>query len=283
VNTTRQTLQEIFDRAGIARAKTPQEVRRSGFALARHMRRLTFAQCLVKNGFDVKAAYREFNPRSRPSRSRHWECMWLKNPLVHRCVLEIVQEATEGAKERMRDDLEGIREINAVILRADATQLIEQVVEKDELGNSHIYTRFKPVADLTPEQRLVVYKVRLKNGEVVMMEPYSRADAIRTHLELLEILEQRGGSDQSWTQRFKQRISAPRQRRIDLEVEVGVQAGKVVRLPGGEEDVTDVAPRLTPFMARLSWLPDRLVSAWRGAAIGPTPSCGIECVYGSPE
>ena len=150
MNTTRQTSQEIFDRAGIARAKTPQEVRRSGFALARHMRRLTFAQCLVKNDFDVKAAYREFNPRSRPSRSRHWECMWLKDPQVNRYVREIVQEATDGAKEHMRDDLEGLREINGVILRADATALIEQVVEKDELGNSRVYTRFKPVADLTP-------------------------------------------------------------------------------------------------------------------------------------
>jgi len=232
VNTSRQSLQEIFDRAGIARAKTPEAVRRAGFALARQMRRLKFAQCFVKNDCDVKAAYREFNPRSRPSRSRHWECMWMKDPQVHRCIRELVQEASEEVKEHMRDDLQGIREVNAIIMRADATALIEQVVEEDELGNSHVYTRFKPVADLTDEQRLIVHKIRLKQGEVVSMEPYSRLDAIRNQLDILELLEQRGGSDESWTQRFKQRMGKARQQRIDLEVEVGVQAGKVVRLPG---------------------------------------------------
>ena len=41
-----------------------------------------------------------------------------------------------------------------------------------------------------------------------------------------------GRFGESWTQRFKQRMGTARQRRIDLEVEAGVQAGKIVRLPG---------------------------------------------------
>jgi hypothetical protein len=226
-NTTKQSLNEIFEKAGIARAKTPEALRRSGFALRRYLTRLRFAQLYVKNGFQVLATYREFRPRAHGKYWRTSAWMWLRDPLVNRYVREIVQEATRGQKERLRVDVETLIAINETLITCDATELIEEVEYTDDTGRLQIGARFKPSWRLTPEQRMAVHRIRIRNGEVTSMEPYDRLKAQQVHVALLELLEQRGGSDNSWVQNFRRRMTEARQLRIDLEL----KAGKVVRLP----------------------------------------------------
>src|ERR1700733_9059782 len=215
-NTTKQSLNEIFQKAGIARAKTPDEVRRSGFALRRHLTRLRFAQLYVKNGFEVLATYREFRPRAHGKYWRVSAWRWLQDPVVNRYVREIVQEATGGLKERLRVDVEALIAINETLITSDATELIEQVEYTDDTGRPQVVTRFKPSWRLTAEQRMAVHRIRIRNGEVTAMEPYDRLKAQQVHVALLGLLEQRGGSDQGWVQNFRRRITQARQLRIDL-------------------------------------------------------------------
>jgi hypothetical protein len=226
MSTTKQTLNDIFEKAGIARAKTPDEVRRAGFALRRHLTRLHFAQLYVKNGFQVLATYREFNPRARGKYWRVNAWLWLRDPVVNRYIREIVQEATSGQKERVRVTVETLIAIGEMLITLDATELIEEVEYTDDAGRPKIAARFKPVYRLTPEQRMAVHRIRIRNGEVTAMEPYDRLKAQQIHVALLELLEQRGGSDQTWVQTFNRRMIQARKLRIDLET----NGEKVMRL-----------------------------------------------------
>lgn len=224
MSTTRQSLQEIFDRAGIARATQRADLRMAGFQLRRHLKRVYFAQCYVKNGFAVLNAYREFNPRATGKNWRDNAYMWIKDPQVCRFVREITQEATNRVKEHLRVDVAMLIQINETLIMADASDLVEEV----ETPSGVIYTRFKPMHRLSPELRMCIKKIKLKDGAVTEIELHDKLKAEQVHVGLLSILDERGGSDASWVQSFNGRMQAARKARIDLEV----QAGKVIRLPG---------------------------------------------------
>ena len=89
-------------------------------------------------------------------------------------------------------------------------------------------SQFVPVSRLAKPARMSIAKIRVKDGEVVMMEPYNRLQALATHVALLDLLEQRGGGDDHWLGQFRKRMTEARDRRIQMEVDKGV----VVRLPG---------------------------------------------------
>lgn len=217
---TKPTLDELFVKAGLQQVPGVTRLR----SLRRELQCLRFAQLYVKANFDPFAAYRMFSGRKKdPTR---WGVYWMTDkrvgPRVAFHIREIVQEATRGSQRFALLTVEQVLEINQALITADATDLIEQVEVEGKL-----ITRFRMAHTLTRQQRMPVRTIRIRNGEVTMMENHDKLDAIKVYVALMDVLNSRGGNDQTWVQNFQRLMGAARQKRIDLEVE----AGRVARLP----------------------------------------------------
>jgi hypothetical protein len=226
---TRVTLDALFEKAGI---RVEGAVRLKSLKL--ELQCLRYAQCYVAAHFDPRKAYETFClPRKpRPSRGKNWESWWLTGPKTAARVAfhirQLVQEATIRAQDKALLDVKELLDINQTLILADATDLIEQATDKD----GRIYTRFKPAHLLTAEQRMSVKTIRIKDGEVTMMQTYDRLAAQSAQFELLKLLSERGGGDQNWVGRWRAKVAEARARRIQVEVDAGVASGKVLKLPG---------------------------------------------------
>ena len=214
---TKMSLDEIFAKAGLGPKVEYQEGVVALRSLRRELQCLRFAHLYVQHHFDASKAYAQFNPRCPPGKVKVRAMRWMmgkgSGARVSFHIRQILQEATAKAEASGLLDVQQLINMNQVLIMADATELVEQARGQD----GKVYTRFKPVHVLTPEQRLAVRTIKLRNGEVIQMETYSRLEAQKSQLELLEQLSAKGGNNQSWMGQFNKRIEAARTRRLQYE------------------------------------------------------------------
>lgn len=239
---TQPTLDDLFAKAGVEREapqKASMQVAIQAAAELNHRRgrakAYRFAILFIKNHFNPKAAYAEFMAGlgQRPGSNKNWAHQYASNKTVLAHVRRILEDAMVRAREQADDRVGEMLAINDILIRGDVTELLEQRREYrlDDEGNplpgtGRIVTYLKPIEHLTRAQRMLIHKIRFKDGELAGIEAYNRLDAERAQLAVLELAHRTGGSDEDWIGDFKQRITKARQRRIDEEV----KNGKVIRL-----------------------------------------------------
>lgn len=195
-----------------------------------------FAQLWIKHQFNDKAAYAEFVQglkRAQPI-GKNWAHAYAQSPIVRHYAREILQEATQEIKDNARDDVSEMLALNRTLIWGDICDLLEQtrqeIIHVGKDGSQHTTyqtkTVLKPLQALSRRERLLIQEIRFKDGQVTGIKAYSRLDAERQQLLLLELIHRRGGSDQDWMGDFKQRITRARNRRIEEEI----KNGKVIRL-----------------------------------------------------
>ena len=219
----RMSLEALFQKAGLP---VPGSVGLK--SMKREYQCLRYAQCYVEAHFNAREAYAMFNPRCASSRRAFRESKWLTGPetgpRIAFHVRNLVQAASERARQTVMIDLQQILMINQAIITTDATDLIEQVQDP---ATNRVFTRFKAAHRLTPEQRMAVKSYRIRDGEVTHMEMYDRLAAVRLHLEVMTVLDEKGGSDQNWMGNWKAKVIAARSRKITMELEA-IERRKVI-------------------------------------------------------
>jgi hypothetical protein len=234
---SKQTLDEVFAKAGLQRQAVPDRVRAAADAAHRRgkLKAYRFACLYVKHNFNATEAYKEFIAylkRPMPS-SKQWAYYYSQSELVCHFAREIIQEAVEQVKEQARDDINEMLKGLRALVDGDLCDLLTQTREYqldgkgEQTGTFRLRTHLKSLSELTKRDRMLLQEIRFRNGEVVGIKAYSRLDAMRQLVVLLELIHRQGGSDKDWMGDFKSRITAARQKRIDIEV----AAGKVIRLP----------------------------------------------------
>jgi hypothetical protein len=236
----RQTLEELFARAGIDKPLAPDS-RQQPFerAAARRGKRKAYRYALlyVKHNFNSVAAYREFATHGIPSitppaDTKRWARAYSHSPTVCRYVREIMQAAFEQVSASTRDDLAEMLALNRALIHGDICDLVEQRLEhtfdaEGQVISSVRKTRLRELSTLTPGERMLIKEIRFdRYGNVSALKAYDRIAAEAQQIALLELLHSRGGSDQDWMRDFRKRLTDAREKRIEIEV----QAGKVVRL-----------------------------------------------------
>lgn len=191
------------------------------------LRRMRFAQCLVRNAFDARAAFREYKPRLRLKPGSKWPYLWANNRYVLLCVREILQKAYLEAKIVGSRTMDEIAQVNLAMIFGDITSLLEQTRVIDTEGHERIVTSLRPISNMTAVERMLLHKIRFKDGEVTGLESYNRIDAIKSHLALLAYLKGDGAADVDFNREHKRRMDEARR----LSMERAVEAGKVVMLP----------------------------------------------------
>lgn len=231
--TAKQSLDDIFAKAGVPRATVAELNKRVRREVNGKLKAMRFAQLYVRHNFSAQKAYAEFAGKpARTGAAWKWGYMWAESPTVQRFVREILEEAITEAKEFTRNDLAEMLALNRLLIYGDITGLLEEKREYIEGSPKVFRTRvcLRPLSTLTKSQRLLVKKIRFKDGEVVGIEGYDRLDAQRTQLALLTAIHARGGADGDFNSELHRRISEARERRLQLERDA-IASGKLVRLP----------------------------------------------------
>jgi hypothetical protein len=234
--TAKQSLDEIFAKAGIPRVSLTELQRRERNRTHGALKAMKFAQLYVRHNFSALKAYEEFTAPNPPRNSRQWAFAWSQNPTVQRFVREILHEAIVEAQEFTRNDLAEMLALNRLLIYGDITALLEErrVYDIDQEGKRLATFRsrivLRPLSTLTHAERMLVKRIRFKDGEVIGIEGYDRLDAQRTQLALLQAIHNRGGADGDFNSELQRRINEARSRRIAIEEEA-IRSGKLVRLP----------------------------------------------------
>lgn len=257
----RKTLEQLFSEAGIARPSTAQPAAAVEVDLAQPIpdavaqrrnlrgkrRAYLFAGLWVKHRFNAMDAYSDFKRILEPltASQKRWAYAYANSPPVCRYAREIIQEATEKYRRQSVDDIQQMLELNRILIHGDMCDLLEQARIYDYLPDKAVgkegesdavrrsyrqSTRMRDLSTLSKTDRLLVKKIRFKDGEVVGLEVYDRLDAESKQLAILEVIHRRGGSDKDWIRDLRDRLSVAREQRIEMEI----ARGKVIRLPGAK-------------------------------------------------
>jgi len=233
---TKQTLDEIFAKAGVARTILPEHKPKTTRFVIGKLKAMKFAQLLVSHNFSPSKAYAEFKniPNARTGSAYKWASAWSQNETVQRFVRQILEDAITEAKEFTRNDLAEMLALNRLLIYGDITRLLYERREFSEDGKT-FRTRvlLRPLSELTHAERMLVRKIRFKDGEVIGIEGYDRLDAQRTQLALLTAIHASGTSDSDFNHELQRRISQARDRRLELE-QAAIAQGKLVRLPSAK-------------------------------------------------
>lgn len=221
------TLEELFERAAIPRTATAAANRKIHRRAVGKAKALRFAQLLMKHNFSAPRAYAEFTEGRPGKNSAKWAFTWWQSKTVQLYLRELMEQAIESARAMTRDDLQEMLEISQDLIRGDVTSLVtvERIVNEDGSFRERLVLR--DLRELSTRERMLIHKLKFKNGELVALDAYNRLDAMRTHMQLVQALHSRGGADGDFNSELAKRLSQAREKRIELEV----AAGKVVRLP----------------------------------------------------
>lgn len=221
------TLDELFQLAAIPRSilgEVARKLHRREIGKAKAMR---YAQLLLKHNFSNPRAYAEFT-RGRPAKNNsRWAFNWWRNKTVQLYLGELMQQAIDTARAMTRDDVEDMIQVTHDLIFGDVTSLLKKVRIFNSDGTVTEQLVLRDFDEMTKSERMMVHKIKWKDGRVTSLEAYSRLDAIRTHIPLVQMLHNRGGADGDFNSEFAKRLGDAREKRIALEV----AAGKVVRLP----------------------------------------------------
>lgn len=210
---------------------------RGKFSLSRELMALRFAQLYVQNDFSWQRAYQALRGDKARARSkrcvREWAQRWIAQPRVLAHIRDLVQDGTQTAQEIARVGIDQLLSINEMVILNDVTNYLEEVVHRDFDEATQRVTerrelRYKPLSALSIGQRMAIKSIQVgADGQITKIVPYDATKAKVLHVALLEVLERRGGPDQSWHAQFKQRMTAAREQRIQREI----ARGKVIMLP----------------------------------------------------
>jgi len=230
--TTKRSLAELFDKAGLRPGAKAAQTQLAAQELKRELACRQFAESYVRVGFDAQRAYEDLRKKDYGTKKKHaWR--WLRQRRVQEHIRAIVQEATENTKSVLRLDINELTQINEALVSADVCDYIESAVEftpgpTPETGSYRTINRLSVRPEkLTLAQRLSIKKITMREGEVTSVEIVDKLDAMAMQIGLIELMQARGGSNNSWVGSFQARMSAARKARIEAEV----RAGKVLLMP----------------------------------------------------